>query len=147
MPTAHGHDIAVLVHDDVRIAAYASADGVHITTSLEDAEAARKTLGRDASIGLAASGSRHEAMLAGEGAIDYIAFDVSNAAGADLLRWWTPLFQVPSVALNAPDMTACENAIADGADFLMPPSDMWTSTEAAARLATDLTKAGERQPA
>ena len=147
MPAAHEHDIAVLVADDVRMAAYASADGVHISTSLEDAGAARKTLGRDANIGLTASGSRHEAMLAGESEIDFIAFDVSNAAGADLLAWWTPLFQVPSVALNAADEAACHKAIADGADFLMPPATMWASTEAASTMARALSAAGERQSA
>jgi thiamine-phosphate pyrophosphorylase len=144
MPQAQDMDIAVLVADDARVAAYEKADGVHVTTSRADAEAARKSLGQRASVGFVASGSRHAAMEAGESAIDYIAFDLSNEAGRDLLEWWTPLFEVPCVGLNAADEAACEAAIEAGADFIMPPAAMWESAEAARDIAASLTAAGRR---
>jgi thiamine-phosphate pyrophosphorylase len=144
MPKAQDMDIAVLVADDTRTAAYARADGVHVTTSRADAEAARKSLGQKASVGLVASGSRHAAMEAGESAIDYIAFDLSNEAGRDLLDWWTPLFEVPCVGLNPADEAACDAAIAAGADFIMPPAAMWESPAAARDIAARLTAAGKR---
>ena len=146
MPMAQQLDIAVLIADDTRAAAYAKADGVHVTTARQDAEAARKSLGQKASIGLVASGSRHAAMEAGEGSIDYIAFDLSNQAGRDLLEWWTPLFEVPAVGQNAADQDACIDAIAAGADFIMPPAAMWDSPDAAAAIARRLTEAGRRTP-
>lgn len=144
MPKAQDMDIAVLVADDTRMTAYEKADGVHITSSRADAEAARKSLGQKASVGLVASGSRHAAMEAGESAIDYIAFDLSNEAGRDLLDWWTPLFEVPCVGLNPADEGECEAAIAAGADFIMPPAAMWQSAEAARDIAARLTEAGRR---
>lgn len=147
MPIAQKQDIAVLIADDSRFAAYEKADGVHITTSTEDAVTAHKTLGRSASVGLVASGSRHAAMQAGETDIDYIAFDLSSPAGVDLLTWWLPLFEVPCVGLGAADEAACLEAIASGADFIMPPADMWNSPEQAALLAGTLTEAGNRSVA
>ncbi len=147
MPIAQQRDIAVLIADDSRFAAYEKADGVHTTTSIEDAVAARKTLGHSASVGFVASGSRHAAMDAGETAIDYIAFDLSSPAGVDLLTWWTPLFEVPCVGLNPGDEAACLQAIAAGAEFVMPPADMWNSAEEAAKLAGSLTAAGDRSTA
>jgi len=144
MPIAQQRDIAVLFTDDSRLAAYEKADGVHITTSIEDAVAAHRTLGRNASVGFVASGSRHAAMQAGETDIDYIAFDLSSSGGVDLLGWWTPLFEVPCVGLNPGDEAACLEAIAAGADFVMPPIEMWNSPEKAAKLAGSLTAAGNR---
>ncbi len=147
MPIAQQADIAVLITDDSRFAAYEKADGIHVTTGVEDAVAAHKTLGRNASVGLVASGSRHAAMEAGETDIDYIAFDLASPAGVDLLTWWVPLFEVPCVGLAAPDEAACLDAIAAGADFVMPPSAMWSSADEAARLAGKLTAAGNRSAA
>ncbi len=147
MPIAQEKDIAVLIVDDSRFSAYEKADGVHITTGIDDAVAAHKALGRNASIGFVASGSRHAAMQAGETDIDYIAFDLSSPAGVDLLSWWVPLFEVPCVGLGAPDEAACLEAIAAGADFIMPPAEMWHSTQDAARIAGVLTAAGKRNAA
>jgi len=144
MPIAQQRDIAVLIVDDSRFAAYEKADGVHITTSIEDAAAARKSLGRNASVGFVASGLRHAAMEAGETDIDYIAFDLSTPAGVDLLTWWTPLFEVPCVGLNPGDEVVCLDAIAAGSDFVMPPMEMWNSAEQAAKFASSLTTAGNR---
>lgn len=147
MPIAQQRDIAVLIADDSRFAAYEKADGVHITTGIEDAVAAHKTLGRNASVGYVASGSRHASMEAGETDIDYIAFDISAPAGADLLAWWTPLFEVPCVGLNPGSEAECLDAIAAGADFIMAPPQMWDSTDQAAKFAGTLTTAGDRSAA
>lgn len=144
LPMAQQRDIAVLVSGDSRTAAYARADGVHLATSLEDVEATRKSLGQKASIGFVASGSRHAAMEAGESEIDYLAFDLSNEAGRDLLEWWTPLFEVPCVGINAADEATCIAAIEAGADFIMPPDGMWQSADAAAEVSARLTEAGQR---
>jgi thiamine-phosphate pyrophosphorylase len=146
MPAAQGKDIAVLITDDPRMAAYEKADGAHITTSLEDASAARKSLGRNSSVGFVASGSRHAAMEAAETGIDYIAFDLSLPAGADLLEWWTPLFEVQCAGINPPDEEACIAAIKAGADFISPPASLWASAEAAADVAGRITKLGVRTP-
>ncbi len=147
MPIAQQEDIAVLIINDSRFAAYEKADGVHVTTGIEDAMAAHKTLGRNASVGVVASGSRHAAMEAGETDIDYIAFDLGSPAGEDLLTWWIPLFEVPCVGLDAADEAACLDAIASGADFIMPPAAMWHSADEAARLAGSLTAACKRSSA
>lgn len=147
MTIAQQRDIAVLIADNSRFAAYEKADGVHITTGIEDALAAHKTLGRNASVGFVSSVSRHAAMEVGETGIDYIAFDLSSPAGVELLTWWTPLFEVPCVGINPGSETACLEAIAAGADFIMPPPEMWNSTAQAETIAASLTKAGNRSAA
>lgn len=137
-------DIAMLVSDDPRMAAYAKADGAHITSSLEDAVAARKSLGRNASVGFLTSGARHAAMEAGETEIDYIAFDLSSPLGTDLMEWWPPLFELPCVGINPSDEAACLAAIEAGADFVAPPASFWTSAQSALDMAKRLTDAGNR---
>ena len=144
LPGVQAREIAVLVTDDPRMAAYAQADGAHITSSLEDAVAARKSLGRNSSVGFLSAGSRHFAMEAGETDIDYIAFDLSSPMGVDLMEWWPPLFEVACVGINAPDEAACIAAIESGADFVSPPAEFWNSAADAAMIAARLTKAGER---
>jgi thiamine-phosphate pyrophosphorylase len=132
LPMAQQRDIAVLVSGDSRSAAYAGADGVHLATPLKTSKPHAQVSRPESQHRLRCvrfapcrHGSRRKR-------IDYLAFDLSNQAGQDLLEWWTPLFEVPCVGINAADEASCIAAIEAGADFIMPPDAMWQSADAAA---------------
>lgn len=121
---------ATLIADDARLARTVAADGVHLSWSPDLAERyaqARSSLGPDAIVGIEAGGSRHDAMVLGEAGADYIAFaappeahDDGGQAGlqADLIAWWSELFEVPCVAFGVAAPADAAALAADGADFI-----------------------------
>jgi thiamine-phosphate pyrophosphorylase len=127
---AQAAGIAILIADDPATAKAVGADGVHLTATEDLAarqDAARRTLGPDATIGVLSDMTRHTAMLAGEAGADYIAFDIrANApdGGVDLTAWWAEIFEVPVAALVGFDPDRARAAAAAGADFLAlaPPT-------------------------
>lgn len=127
---AQSHGTAALVADDARLARALGADGVHLTWSPDLAQryaAARATVGGDAIVGVESGSSRHDAMVLGEAGADYIAFaappeahDDGGQAGlqADLIAWWSELFEVPCVAFGVTAPADAAALAAGGADFI-----------------------------
>jgi thiamine-phosphate pyrophosphorylase len=117
----HQHRLPLLLRGDHALARDRGLDGVHLADG-EAVAAARRTLGRDALIGVDCGLSRHSAMVAGEAGADYVLFGSLDLAppGAvtDLVRWWRELFVLPCAAAGrySPE-TACAMATA-GADFI-----------------------------
>ena len=72
-PLAQKHDTAVLIADPV-LAARVDADGVHVSGTGPELEAALTAMKPDRIVGVGAVSSRHEAMLAGESGADYVMF-------------------------------------------------------------------------
>ncbi len=125
-------DVAVLVEDDVQLAAAVEADGVHVTTGPADAKAARRALGPEAIVGGECLGKRDEAMRLGEAGVDYLALDQRlEAGGENLLDWWVEMFVVPVVAIHPAGAAAVADLARRGADFVCPSEDMWTDGERA----------------
>lgn len=127
---AQSRGAATLIADDARLARTLAADGVHLSWSPDLAErytAARSNLGPDAIVGIEAGGSRHDAMVLGEAGADYIAFaapplahdDAEHAElQADLIAWWSELFEVPCVAFGVTGPEEAADLASDGADFI-----------------------------
>ena len=130
---AHAAGVPVIVcgdRGDIEAIASLQVDGVQLAadeTGRETIAAVRNALGPEAIIGVECGWSRHDAMLAGEAGADYVAFGPAHAADAqgevvrtaDLLAWWSEVFELPCVALGArgPDDA---RAFADaGADFVV----------------------------
>ncbi len=122
-------DAAALVLGDAPLAKSVGADGVHLAVSPEAAPgalaksyaAARAVLGKDRIVGVEiANGSKHDAMEAGEGGADYVAF--SGADMIERLGWWSEIFVLPCIGMGtdgggvagAQDVA---ELIAAGADF------------------------------
>lgn len=126
---AQAVDIATLVADDPDTAKTVGADGVHLTASKDltvRQEAARKSLGTSATIGVLSDMTRHTAMVAGEAGADYIAFDLRADApefAKDMISWWAEIFEIPVAALVGFDRERARAAATAGADFiaLTPP--------------------------
>jgi thiamine-phosphate pyrophosphorylase len=131
---AHQRNVAVLLTDDAALAKSQRSDGVHLSAGqdvVERYQAARAMLGAAASIGADAGGSRHLAMELGEAGCDYIAFSAERveidagddhvagpATAAELVAWWSEVFEVPCVAFDAADPGAAREAARLGADFV-----------------------------
>jgi len=139
---AQSAGIAVLTEDDVDLALKRMTDGVEIGADVSRLAAARSMLGESAIVAARCGTSRHEAMEMAEAGADYVALDAGG--GENLVAWWAELFEVPCVVVLAPG--EARQAIADGADFLVPPANMWASPEKArsevAELTAMITEAG-----
>jgi thiamine-phosphate pyrophosphorylase len=120
-------NLAVLIADDIDLAAALGADGVHIAADQPRLAAARARLGADKTVGVSCGPSRHEAMTMGEGGADYIAFgehwggkprDAEVLAG--MVGWWGAIFELPCVAWLGDEDTASDAAAlaGAGADFI-----------------------------
>jgi thiamine-phosphate pyrophosphorylase len=122
--------ITTLLLDDAALALALGADGVHLGMAGDPKaayRAAREALGGDRVVGGDAGVSRHAAMVLAEAGADYVGFgapphlkdrDKSRIRRAEMVAWWTTLFEVPCVAF---DVETCEEAAAlaaDGVDFV-----------------------------
>lgn len=126
------HGTAVLVADDPEAARALRADGVHLTAGGSEMpmtaryDAARKTLGNEAIIGVDVGQSRHDAMVLGEAGANYVAFagrarpEAETARDAQLqcVNWWAEIFEIPVVALDVGDDETARQFARTGADFV-----------------------------
>lgn len=122
--------IAVLLTPSTGNAAKLDADGIHLpwtTDIVAQFKTIQQTARSGAILGADAGRSRHDAMELGEAGADYIAFgipphveDREKAAErqADLIQWWSEVFEVPCVAFDVPEPGAAHHLAAMGADFV-----------------------------
>jgi thiamine-phosphate pyrophosphorylase len=131
--------IAVLAENDVELALSLGADGLHLSNAEERGYAeARARLGNAAILGVSCGDNRHVAMTLAEMGADYIAFGGPPLEGerrAELIAWWSEIFQVPCVALDVEDSGEAARLAALGADFVVPAAKLWFAEDPAARLA------------
>ncbi len=150
---AQSRGAAALVADDARLARTVGADGIHLSWTPDLAQrytAARAALGGESIVGIEAGGSRHDAMVLGEAGADYIAFapppdaqdDGERATlHADLIAWWSELFEVPCVAFGIEDPEAAATLASEGADFIAVSLPAASEPAAAASLVTAIAAA------
>jgi len=139
-------DIALLLDGRPELAARAGADGAHLT-GIEALRAALATLKPVRIAGAGGLCSRHDAMLAGETAADYVMFgdpppyppphagEGRVGVGGCLpfpvlcerLAWWAELFQPPCIgyAANADEIRPIAQA---GADFVALGEWIWNES-------------------
>ena len=135
------HDVAFIVNDSVALAKRLKADGVHLGQGDGDPKEARQELGRDAQIGVTCHASKHLAMEAGEAGADYVAFGAffpsstkvsDHRPEADILTWWSMLFEIPCVAIGGITPDNCAPLVNAGADFLAVSAAVWNGDEVSA---------------
>lgn len=133
-PIAQARDVAVVVRNDSRAAGRAKADGVHVDTGLADLENALETFHPSGIVGVGGLATRHEAMEAGDTAVDYVFFgdldrpETAEAAprALELAVWWVPLFEPPVVLMGGASLASCDEAAATGAEFVALRDAIWT---------------------
>ena len=118
-------------------------DGLHLTATASDVKTARKVLAAGGMLGAGAARTRHAAMQLGEAMPDYVLIgriatadptDDDIPAEAELISWWSEIFELPCVAVAASVEQARELAEA-GADFIGINRAVWTSGKPAETLA------------
>ncbi len=138
LPIAQAAGVAVLMNDRMDLAKRAGCDGVHLGQGDGDPVAARKLLGAEATIGVTCHASRHLAMEAGENGADYVAFgaffptttkDAKHHADAEILAWWSEMFELPCVAIGGISAVNCAPLVRAGANFLAVIGAVWNHPE------------------
>jgi thiamine-phosphate pyrophosphorylase len=137
-PIVQSRDCAFIMNDRPDLALQTGCDGVHLGQEDTTYDVARQILGLGRIIGVTCHDSRHLAMEAAETGADYVAFGaffpskVKAAKGhpnPDILRWWSDIFTVPSVAIGGITPDNCDRLIEAGADFLAVISSVWNHPE------------------
>jgi thiamine-phosphate pyrophosphorylase len=119
---------AALLRDDAPLARTLKADGVHLSVgNAKTYGEVREIIGSRGIVGVDAGRSRHEAMAAGEGGAEYVAFGIPDHVGdrekahrrrCELVAWWSEIFEVPVVAFDVSDPVEAGQLAAAGADFI-----------------------------
>ena len=136
--------VALIVNDDLRLAALSNADGVHLGREDGSLLEARLILGPDKIIGVSCYNDLQSAIAAQQAGADYIAFGSFFAsttkpdavpAPLDLLRQARHQLNIPIVAIGGITLANAPSLLAAGADALAVISAVFDSPDirAAAR--------------
>ena len=142
-----GSGVALLLNGHADIVARAGADGAHLT-GIDAFNAALSALKPQRIAGCGGLKTRHDAMLAAEGAADYVMFGEPDAEGRrpgfdavlDRVGWWAEVFEVPCVAFAA-SLDEVEDLARAGADFVAIGDLAWSDARGPA---TALAAAAQR---
>ena len=121
----HALDVAAIISRRPDLAAQTGCDGAVIDCDGASYRDARALLGGDAIVGVAAGGSRHDAILAAERGATFVALD----ADPDLIGWWAEIVEVPCVAMAVDDIEAARACAAAGADFVALCDPVWSHAD------------------
>jgi thiamine-phosphate pyrophosphorylase len=132
-PVAQSRGVAFLMNDRPDLAVKHGCDGAHVGQTDMPAAAARRILG-DLTMGVTCHSSRDLAMTAGDEGADYVAFgaffptatkDVTVKADIEVLRWWSEMMELPSVAIGGITPENCAPLVRAGVDFLAVIGCVW----------------------
>ena len=132
-PVVQAAGAAFILNDRPDLAAELGCDGVHVGQEDASYAEARRLL-PGGIVGVTCHDSRHLAMEAGEAGADYVAFgaffptqtkEPKTRADIDLLRWWSEVMVVPSVAIGGITIENAPILVQAGADFLAVSSGVW----------------------
>jgi thiamine-phosphate pyrophosphorylase len=137
-PVAQQRDVAFILNDRPDLAAETGCDGVHVGQQDTPYSEARALMGADRIVGVTCHASRDLAMDAAEAGADYVAFGAffptttkvsGHRADLEILRWWSEIMTVPSVAIGGITPANCGPLVATGADFLAVVSAVWNAPD------------------
>jgi thiamine-phosphate pyrophosphorylase len=137
VPIIQSAGAAALIADDTRLACRAKADGVHVTTGLDDLRLAIESFRPKRIVGAGNLTSRHVAMQAGELEPDYVFFgrphgdthDAPHPKGLELAEWWSELMQSPAVMMAGRSLDSVAEAAATGAAFVAVHEAVWAHAD------------------
>ena len=133
-PIVQGAGAAFILNDRPDLAAELGCDGVHVGQEDAPYAEARRIMGANAIVGVTCHDSRHLAMDAAEAGADYVAFGAffptatkapKTKADLELLRWWSEMMVVPSVAIGGITIENAQALVEAGADFLAVAAGVW----------------------
>lgn len=120
LPITQANGCALLLQNAPELAKSTGADGVHITTGIDDLRSAIEMLKPDLIVGASGNSSHHDAMIAAEAGADYVLFGAlvgtATSKSTDDAIWWSETFEVPAVF--ASPATPVEELDDTGAEFI-----------------------------
>ncbi len=144
-PLAAARNVAMLIHNDTRIAGRVRADGLHIDTGIaEIAEAVAASRGRK-TVGAGAIRSRHDAMELSEAEPDYLFFGMLDGdrepdifeRSLDLAAWWSEVAVIPAMVMGGSALASVEQAVANRIDFIALRRAVWDDPRGPAAAVAD----------
>lgn len=133
VPIAQDAGAAAIIHGDTRIVGHAKADGVLIDSGPDDLAAAVAALHPKRMVGAGGTGSRHDAMAAGEASPDFLFFgrldgdtgDDIFPKALDLAAWWSSVTVIPAVVMGGCRIPSVRTAAAAGIEFVALSRAVW----------------------
>jgi len=144
VPIAQHHDVAALLYNDSQLMGRTGADGLHLDGALDDiVETVKAHAGRHI-MGVGNIKSRHDAMMIGEGPVDYLFFGrLDGDTQAEifpktfkLAEWWATIMSLPAVAMGGNATDGVKQAGEAGIDFLALRDMIWQSDDPTKALMT-----------
>ena len=140
---AQPQGVALLIDGQADLVARAGADGAHLP-GIEAFTAVVASLKPERIAGCGGLRTRHDAMLAGERAADYVMFGDPGAdarrpsfeAIVERIEWWAGLFEIPCVGFAA-TVEEIAPLTAAGADFVAIGGALWDDPRGAAASVAD----------
>jgi thiamine-phosphate pyrophosphorylase len=138
-PVVQANGTAFILNDRPGLAAELGCDGVHVGQEDASYGEARARL-PSGIVGVTCHDSRHLAMEAAEAGADYIAFgaffptrtkEPKASADIELLRWWSEMMVVPSIAIGGITVANARTLVEAGADFLAVSAGVWEHPDGA----------------
>ena len=136
------YDTLLIINDDIELAKYCAADGVHLGENDGNLRHARQQLGDNKIIGASCYNSMEKAAQAAQEGADYLAFGSffpsktkPNAMPADsrLLSLAKARFKLPMCAIGGITTTNAPPLIAAGADMLAVITDLFSAANCRVR--------------
>jgi thiamine-phosphate pyrophosphorylase len=131
-PLAQSRGAALIVDGHSDLVARSGADGAHMT-GIGDIAEALELLKPDWIVGASGLSTRHDAMEATEGGVDYVTFGEPDRQGGrpsfdailERVSWWAEVFEAPCVAYAA-SLDEVAELVAAGADFVALGDWLWS---------------------
>lgn len=128
-------EVAALVRNDTQLAGRCGADGVHVDGDLSDLEPILESFRPQKIVGVGGVSNRHDALDVGDLDVDYVFFgwfDSMNNDEADpkvlaLADWWSPIVEIPCIAMAGCSESSLEAACETGAEFVGVCNYIWTN--------------------
>ena len=143
VPIIQARGAAALIHNDSQIMGRTQADGLLLDSDIEQiVETVKAHAGRQI-MGVANILSRHDAMVLGEGPVDFLFFGRLDGdtkpdifpKSFKLAEWWSQLFQIPAVVMGGQAIESAAQASDEGIDFVALRDAIWKADDPADALA------------
>jgi thiamine-phosphate pyrophosphorylase len=121
-----GHDGAVILAGDTRIAGRVGADGIHLESGPRDIADTVERLQSRMIVGAGGAKTRHEAMEIGEARPDYVFFGrfgydtlpEPHPRNLSLGGWWAELVEIPCIVMGGSAAESARTVAETGAEFV-----------------------------
>lgn len=145
VPVARARGVAVVIHNDTRIAARAKADGTHIDSGVADVQDAIAARRAGAIVGAGGVRSRDDAMELGEAEPDYLFFgrldgdrtEEIHPPSLELAAWWASVAVIPAIVMGGTAIASVEEAATAGIEFVALRSAIWDDPRGPAKAVED----------